>query len=194
MNITKKWNYKQNLYSKTEWVRYYGEYIEAIEIILEQSVQSQVTVLALPTLFLIRHSLELAFKMNIIELAEFSKLEPKIDFSGKEAHVLHKLHDEFDKHVREIFSNKSYIKTIIDDFNSRNGKLKSFREIFDKLDNWSYSFRYPVEKDGLTKSFKPDDEINIAEIIPIYYETQEILKYTADVLLDNNNLRTSHKS
>ncbi len=182
MSNVKKWNYNQNLRSKTDWFRYYGEYSSAINILLERSDQSQATVLCLPTLFLIRHALELAFKMNLFELEKLSGEVANVEFTGKNAHVLHKLHEEFERQVRLIFKKSKINKEIKKDFNIRNNELKRFRVIFDKLDNWSYAFRYPVKNDGTTKSFGINDEINVAEIVPVYNSVQIILKYTTDIL------------
>ncbi len=184
MNTVKKWSYRQNLGFKTTWGRYYTEYSLAINNLLEDSYQGNVTVLALPVLFLIRHSLELAFKMNLIDLQQLSGENATIDYSGKTAHVLHKLHDEFERQVHLIFAKEKISAIIVKDFNKRNDELRNFRKIFDQLDNWSYAFRYPVKNDGMTKSFDKNDEINIANIIPIYRETEIILKYTIDVLTD----------
>jgi hypothetical protein len=182
MDKIKKWNYLQNLHSKTEWYRYYGEYSLAIKNLLEGSEDSQSTVLALPVLFLIRHSLELAFKMNLVELEKVSGEKANLKFHGKDSHVLHKLHHEFQKQVELIFKKAKAPQTLRKEFNKRNIQLKDFRQIFDKLDEWSFAFRYPVTPDGKTKSFKPEDQINIADIIPVYEETQTILKYTTDVI------------
>lgn len=184
MDTVRKWSYRQNLGFKTTWSRYYGEYSLAINNLLEDSYQGNVTVLALPLLFLIRHSLELAFKMNLIDLQQLSGEKAVIDYSGKTAHVLHKLHAEFERQVHLIFVKESISPVIVKDFNKRNSELRDFRKIFDQLDNWSYAFRYPVKNDGTTKSFDKNDEINISDIIPIYRETEIILKYTIDVLTD----------
>ena len=184
--IIYNWGYNVNLHYKTEWYQYYGEYGLAIENLLERSDQSQTAHLTLPTLFLIRHSLELAFKMNLIELQNASGEKAKINFSGKTAHVLSTLHSEFERHVLIIFKKHRIKKSIQNDFNNRNEELKKFRSIFDRLDNWSYAFRYPVTKDGI-KSFKIDDKVNLSSIIPVYLSTQVILKYTTDVLADPGN-------
>ena len=182
--IFKKWNYKQNLYSKTEWYRYYGEYDYIIKILFEKVEQSQVTVITLPVLFLIRHTLELGFKTNLIELEKLSTTKSTVTFSGRNAHILHSLHDEFTKLVREIFYNFKIPNNIKKEFETRNDELKKFRKIFDSLDNWSYSFRYPVESDGVTKSFNENDEIIISDILKAYFSTSTLLRYTTDVIFD----------
>ena len=117
-------------------------------------------------------------------MEQISKTKATIDYTGKTAHVLQKLHAEFQKQVNLIIKQDGISKSIQKEFNKRNTTLNSFRSLFDKLDNWSYAFRYPVQNDGVTKSFNKGDEINIADIIPVYRETQIILKYTVDVLLD----------
>ncbi|MGL3000238.1 hypothetical protein [Flavobacterium sp. RSSB_23] len=183
----KKWDNVQSLDSKTDWYRYYLEYNSAIENIIEQSDKSQTTVLGIPLLFLIRNSLELAFKYNLIELEKISKSKAIIDYSGRSAHVLSKLHNEYERQVKLIMNSKFATIEFEKDFKSRNNELKDFTVMFDKLDNWSYSFRYPVQNDGITKSFLKDEKINMAEIIPVYIKTQIILKYTIDVLKDDGN-------
>lgn len=183
MDLEKKWNYVQNLNSKTDWHRYYGEYSAAIDNLLERSDQGQVTTLGLPLLFLIRHSLEIAFKMNILELKKVSGTKIRVNLFKE--HVLHKLHDEFEKQVLAIFKSKKIDEEIRQQFNTRNQDLKKFRKTFDQLDNWSFAFRYPVRSDGQTKSFRKGVEINISDIIPVYKETKTILKYTTDVIAES---------
>ncbi len=185
----KNWNYNQRLDHKSDWYRYYGEYTLAIKNLLERSDQSQTTVLALPLLFMMRHSLELAFKYNILELEKLSGDAAIINYKGGSAHILSKLHEEFNRQVKLIFDSRSIEKEIIKDFKKRNRELTKFRVVFDKLDNWSYAFRYPVKNDGTTNSFGTGDEINISEIIPIYERTQIILKFTVDVLGESDMIR-----
>lgn len=184
MHYAKKWNYLQNLGYKTTWQRYLTEYTLAVENLIQRSEMSQATVLALPVLYLMRHSLELAFKLNLLELEQISGDKAKIDYSGKTAHVLLKLHQEFERQTKLIFDHGNYKEEILKEFKIRNQELRAFRTIFDKLDNWSYAFRYPVQNDGVTKSFNKTDEINITGVIPIYEAVQPILKYTSLVLLD----------
>jgi|SRR5215217_1643407 len=190
MHYSKKWNYLQNLGYKTTWQRYFNEYTLAVENLLQLSDMSQTTVLALPVLYLMRHSLELAFKLNLLELETISGDPARIDYSGKIAHVLLKLHQEFERQTQIIFDNGNYKEEILKDFKRRNLELRSFRTFFDKLDNWSHAFRYPVQNDGVTKSFNKSDEINITEIIPVYEAVQPILRYTSLVLLDPESMNT----
>ena len=185
--IIKNWNYKQFLFSKTNWARYYSEYKLAIDNIFERSDESQTTVLTLPILFLIRHSLEIAFKMNLIELEKISGIKAAIDFSGAKAHILSTLHKEFENQISIIIKKKALLKSIQKEFETRNNELKDFRDVFDKLDNFSFAFRYPVENNGKTPSFKKEDVINVADIIPAYKNTQVLLQHTINVLLDPAN-------
>ncbi|MGE0569049.1 MAG: hypothetical protein AB7O73_14010 [Bacteroidia bacterium] len=123
--------------------------------------------------------------MNLHELEKISGDKARIFYSSKSGHVLSKLHAEFDSQVHLIFKNRNIKNVIQEDYNKRNDELRRFTGIFDKLDNWSYAFRYPVQNNGVTKSFNEGDTINIAEIIPVYEKTKAILKYTLDVLSDS---------
>ncbi|MBU0468993.1 MAG: hypothetical protein KJ736_08035 [Candidatus Omnitrophica bacterium] len=174
--IIKKWNYKQNLHQKAQWYRYFGEYIELVDLILEKTKQSQVTVISLPTLFLMRHTIELGYKTNLFFL------EVPFKTSGKCAHMLNELHKKLETKVSSIILN--YEATIKKEIMKRIKSLSKFKGIFDELDNFSYAFRYPVTTDMKIKSFKPNDSINIAKIIPAYELAINTLKYTTDVLDD----------
>ena len=103
MDKVKEWAYEQNLHSKTEWWRYFGEYSLTTDLVLKKSEQSEVTVLTLPTLFLMRHTLELAFKANLIEIEKVSGEQANFKLQGGSAHVLQPLHAEFTIQVKLVF-------------------------------------------------------------------------------------------
>ena len=59
-------NYSQNLYAKTEWARYYAEYAQAVEVMLEKPDATHQPLLGLPLLHSMRHVLQMAFKTHLL--------------------------------------------------------------------------------------------------------------------------------
>lgn len=181
-------NYEQKLTYKSEWWRYFGEYQYSVELLFKSLTGGEVTVVSLPLAFLIRHTLELGYKMNLIELEKVSDLKTKIEYSGKSAHRIDDLHHEFDIQMKAIFKKYDADKDIIKQYNKLNSKLTDLKKQMHKLDELSYAFRYPVINDGVTPNFdKKDvadktDVINFKEIKELYDDSILLIKYSTDVV------------
>lgn len=146
-------NYNIKLSFKSEWWKYFGEYQNAVDLIFKSIADGEITVVSLPLAFLIRHTLELGYKMNLIELEKVSDINAKIEYKGKSAHKIDSLHYEFELQMKSIFKKYSASKDIIKQFNKYNLKLIELKRIIHKLDALSYAFRYPVKNDGITSNF-----------------------------------------
>ena len=109
-------NYKIDLPSKSEWYIYYAEYKYFIENSFERLESGEITVVSLPFAFCIRHTLELGYKTNIIELEKVSGIQKKISFSGKSAHRIDTLHSEFVSQVNSIFNKFKFEQSTIAEF------------------------------------------------------------------------------
>lgn len=179
-----KWNYLISLGSQNEWWRYFGEYKQIVSLILERSKQSETTIIARPTLFLMRHTLELGFKANIVELEKESGLDLKLNFSGAAGHYLEALHEKFEMHFSELAKKYDLPKTILSQFKNLNEPLEELRNFFHRLDKGSYGFRYPFQKDGTTPSFARQETLEIKKIIVLYEASIDLLIYTTDVIAE----------
>lgn len=181
-------NYEIKLTYKAEWWRYFGEYEYAVNLMFKSLTGGEVTVVSLPLAFLIRHTLEVGYKMNLIELEKVSDLKAKIEYKGKSAHRIDDLHREFETQMKAIFKKYDADKNIIKQFVNLNSKLTSLKKLMHKLDELSYAFRYPVKNDGITPNFDnkefedKTDAINFKEIKALYDDSILLIKYSTDVV------------
>jgi len=174
--IIKNWDCDLELSKMSDWDNYYWEYTSTVETLIENyNVADDVV---LPLLFLMRHTLELAFKMNLIRLEKLSEENAKLNFKGKSGHSLGGLHSEFERQLQIIFAKHKINMDLQSEFLYANTILKEYADIFNRLDNWSYAFRYPVQNDGSTNNFKDSSNLNIADLIPTFKKTQLILEQT----------------
>ncbi|MBI1939249.1 MAG: hypothetical protein HYS25_14160 [Ignavibacteriales bacterium] len=183
-------NYNQKLTYKSEWWRYFGEYQYCVDLLFKSITAGEITVVALPLAFLIRHTLELGYKMNLIELEKVSDLKAKIEYKGKSAHRIDNLHFEFENQMKAIFKKYNADKDVVKQFNKLNSKLTSLKKLIHKLDELSYAFRYPVKNDGVTPNFDKKaiedktDVINFKEIKELYDDSILLIKFSTDVVND----------
>ena len=187
-----KWNYEVHLGRETEWWRYFGEYAWIVDLIFKNAQAREVTVIARPQLFLIRHTLELGYKANIIELEKVSGLTSSLKFHGKPAHSLKNLHTDFENHFLAIAKKFDFPKQTLDEYKKLNKKATALKDLLDKFDQCSYAFRYPVDTDGMTPLFDKNSTLNISEVRKMYDSTLVVLKYTTDVIAEHLSARQSN--
>ncbi|WP_413534076.1 hypothetical protein [Empedobacter brevis] len=181
-------NYDQKLTYKSEWWRYFGEYQYSVDMLFKSITGGEITIISLPLAFLIRHTLELGYKMNLIELEKVSEIKAKIEYKGKSAHRIDDLHREFNIQMKAIFKKFNADQDIVKQYNKLNTKLTSLKKEIHKLDELSYAFRYPVKNDGVTPNFDSkdvedkDDVINFKELKELYDDSILLIKYSTDVV------------
>lgn len=173
-------NYDIDLSLKNEWWRYFGEYKFFIDHSFSRLIGGEIYSISLPMAFCIRHTLELGYKMNLIELEKVSDYAPKINFNGKSAHNIYDLHLEFSKTMLDLFKKLNVDKSHIKEFKTANSRLKKFNKLMHNLDNFSYSFRYP-EQQNKTK-VESKKIINFKEIKELYDSSINVLKYSTDFI------------
>ena len=183
-------NYDQKLTYKSEWWRYFMEYQYCVDMVFKSITGGEITIVSLPLAFLIRHTLELAYKMNLIELDKVSDSKAKIKYKGKSAHKIDDLHQQFETQMKDILKKFNADNETIKQFNELNSSLANLKRQIHKLDELSYSFRYPVESDGIIPNFNnrdvndKSDVINFREIKNLYDKSIILLKYSTDVIDD----------
>lgn len=186
-------NYSIDLPSKGEWFRYFGEYKYLVDLTFRKMEYTEITVVSLPLAFLIRHTLELGYKTNLLELEKVSDIKANIRYHQKGAHKIDDLHKEFEIQVQAIFKKYSVDKEIQSQFNKHNSNLTLLKRQFHKLDKFSYAFRYPVQNDGITPNFerkadfKTNEKLNFKEIKELYQKSIVLLIYTTDVISEQIN-------
>jgi len=186
-------NYLIDLPSKGEWYRYFLEYKYLVDLTFKKIEYAEITVVSLPLAFLIRHTLELGYKTNLLELEKVSDLKAEVDYKGKNAHKIDTLHTEFEKQISNIFIKYSVDKEVQSQFKNHNKNLTKLKSLFNKLDEFSFAFRYPVQNNGTTlnfekkSDFKLNNKINFKEIKELYEKSIILLIYTTDVINDEMN-------
>ena len=181
-------NYEIKLTSKAAWWKYFGEYKYAVDLMFKSLTGGEITAVSLPLAFLIRHTLEIGYKMNLIELEKVSGIESKIVYKGGSAHKIDDLHREFEIQMKAIFKKYNADNDIKKQFDDLNSKLTQLKRIMHKLDELSYAFRYPVKNDGITPNFDnkdiedKTDVINFKEIKTLYDDSIILIQYSTDVV------------
>lgn len=141
---------------------YFSQYENAIELLFNEINENKnIDSLILPTLFLLRHALELGMKYNI---KYFSKYSEKNDFLKKlnNTHNLKELFDAFCVHIRASLENfgcskKDELTKQIEEQIKKSEKIIFFLEGLDKKGT---TFRYSEDIDG-EKSLARSDNFNI---------------------------------
>jgi len=185
INKTKKAKFTAYIGLDRNWWHYYSNYKSAIDFLVE-GIENNLSVntVSSPLLFLIRHSLELGFKANILKLEMVSTARPKLKLKGPNSHSLESLYDIFKAHLVEIQKNHEIeisIKGVIEDYLKTTEQLKN---ILHELDKGSYNFRYPVDTEN-NFNFERNAQINIADIVEAFYELQPFLIFTDQVLYEH---------
>jgi len=151
-------------------MKYAYQYQEAFEILYKKHVGG--SHLVLPTLYMLRHSLELMLKAKIEYLAQFSASNNLINKLNNE-HKLTSLSNSFLEHYA-LSKQKLDIK---DDDSKYLNDFKSLISFFTELDNYSYTFRYPKDKEGNSTLNAEYIDINFQ---PHYEKTMILLEYLTD--------------
>lgn len=184
MNDPNKWNYSIFLGHQNEWWRYFGEYLWIVNLTFERAKQGEITVISKPMLFLIRHTLELGYKGNIVELEKVSGLESALKFNGTDGHNLEKLHQDFERHFKETAKRYVINADVLEQFNHLNSKLTKLNNVLHHFDSGSYAFRYPFGRDGTTPIFQNVKQLKIADVKEMFTTAITLLKYTTDVVAE----------
>jgi len=180
----KKWKFDSYIGRNTSWWHYYSQYKEVIdEMVTNIENNTPIDTVSLPLMFLIRHSLELGLKANILKLEPVNNGVEKIKLSGSNSHSLEFLFDRFTLHLETVKKNyeisseiRSQMDIYLNDFSALKDKLH-------KLDKGSFNFRYPVDTKG-DYNFTWDTRENLSEIINLYYSIQPFLVFTDAVLYE----------
>ena len=187
----KRYKFESHIGWNTDWWNYYGQYKNVIDDIVN-SVENNTPIdtVSLPLLFLIRHSLELGLKANILKLETVNTSVAKIKMSGTKYHSLEKLYQKFVEHLNVLKKKHKISNEIEKEINAFLIKLQPLINILNKLDEGSFNFRYPVDTNGCL-NFSWTDKVNIADIVDFYYDIQSFIIFTENVLYDEGVFKQS---
>ena len=181
--------YRQNFYARIgrneTWFGYYLNYRYLVDNIVSQIEKgiTPIDIVSTPLMFLIRHSLELGLKANILELEMINNSVEKIKLGGKNSHSIQMLFDKFKTHMTIIITSFEIPTSIKKEIEKYLEKFKLLTAKFTQIDNGSFNFRYPIDTKG-NYNFEWEYEEDIAKILDIYYDIIDLLNYTVDVLTD----------
>lgn len=163
------------------------QYDGTIEMIIEgiKNDNFDIHKVYLPLIFLIRHSLELALKFNILEIQSRSLLISQNDYTSE--HSLLTLFNCYVEYLSKI--DQSKLSRIVQE------QYKGYKPVYDELhklihdlDSNSRIYRFPTDKSG--KPFSSAKLLNkdILKILTLYYFADPFITFTNSVLDEENAL------
>ena len=129
--------------------------------------------IAMPLLFLMRHTMELGYKYTIAEICEMNgtKYNPTDD-----GHYFYKLHLRLKEEFYKLWQNRGVSDDKKRGFDEYYGITEAATLWFDRIDRKGVNFRYP--------GFARDEKVNLLEVKNRFYEALTLLTVTVDVITD----------
>jgi hypothetical protein len=167
-----------------DWWNYYAQYKNAIDELVN-GIEKNIPIdtISLPLLFMIRHSIEIGLKANILKLEEVNPTIKKIQLGGTKSHSIELLYNKFEEHLNLIIKNFEIRKIIVLEINEFLKSFKPLKNKLEKLDKGSFNFRYPVDTKG-NYNFNWEKKENIAGIVNLYYTIQPFIIFTNRILYE----------
>lgn len=161
--------------------------IEMIIIgIIEEGFDIKLTYL--PLMFLIRHSLEIALKFNIVDIQKrTTKIKNK---EIRNEHSLVKLFNIYNNFLDTV-DVTIFSKGVKEDFLKYKRDYAQFNRQIHDLDINSRFFRFPTDKDGNNQNI-PLDKFDLLEVIRLYCFLDTFITFTNEVL-DEHDLISETK-
>jgi len=161
------------------------QYDEVIEFLVEGILCESYNVnkVYLPLLFMVRHSIEIALKFNILKARKITKIV--LNKKLENIHSLEKLYNLFggnSGYLNKLDLNKMHPKTKeqLDEYIT---KYKILNGAIHQLDTNSISFRFPVDAKGCKHPIHITEN-TLFEILKLYYLTDTFITFTNDVLME----------
>ncbi len=161
------------------------QYDDVIEFLIEGVLfeNYEINRVYLPLLFLIRHSLELALKVNIHEAKKVSTKVPDKDYGS--IHSLAQLYNCFggeNGYLSKLDLTKMSTETKAK-YDAYKLQYEELNSVIHTLDSNSMYFRYPVDKKSNAHPLYLSYD-GIYEILKLYYLTDPFITFTNAVLED----------
>ena len=185
--FTPNQSWRNNAYVEPDWGLYVSGYREAADSVVDNAEELGVDLLVYPVMFLYRHFLEIGLKHNLIVLKRYLG-EP----SGFPYH--HRL-DLLWNEVRSLMEKEWKTEEHIKYYDSIGDRIMEFQ----KIDEASFSFRYPVTKQNLSSlSDVPDVNgrgkaiINLVQVKEVVHEMAMFIEGTVDMVADFEEARRDY--
>lgn len=184
INLKNKYKFNSYLGYNRDWWNYYGQYKNVIDELVD-GIEKNIPIdtVSLPLLFMIRHSIEIGLKANILKLQEINPSIEVIKLSGTHSHSIEILYRKFEGHLKLILKSFELQESIVKEIHSYLNNFEPLKEKLHKLDKGSFNFRYPVDTKG-NYNFNWDKEVNIADIVNLYYKIQPFMIFTNRILYE----------
>lgn len=193
-NRRKKWDLTFHMGESSGLGLIRTQYDEVIEFIVEGVLfeNYDVNKVYLPLLFLVRHSLEIALKFNILEAREMTDVVS--DKKIEKKHSLEQLYNLFggsNGYINKLDLEKmdSNTKEQLDNYKLQ---YKQLNTTIHQLDTNSMFFRFPVDKKGKNHTIYMKGH-RLFEILKLYYLTDPFITFTNQVLMEEG-LLTDYES
>jgi hypothetical protein len=157
---------------------YLGSYENAVIVLYKEIAEGRETPdsLVYPLVFMMRHSLELAYKWTLLGLSSFLN-EPYNP--GKDLHSLRESH----KTLKAFFNEAcKRLRVKIEEFDDRYRDAERILEFFDGLDPKGFAFRYPTDKKRRHSSFMRGKQINLLDLKNRFDSAMVLVRHTLDVI------------
>jgi hypothetical protein len=160
---------------------YLGSYVDAVDRLFKavENREAPADVIALPLLFLMRHSMELGYKFTLWELHQMNDEQYPHDHFIK--HRLPELHRALRDQYKKAAIKHDLPKHEVDRFKEYYKKTEAGMKQFNKLDDSSCKFRYPIDTRGVS-NFKSDQTVDLVLVKKQFDDAMTLLRHTADVL------------
>lgn len=166
-------------YKHTEFIAHYETSVNILYNYLQEKKMQEKDLLAIPLLFMMRHTLEIGLKAQIGSLINFSACDDSKN--SLMSHDLEKLIKAFSIHFNKCVEKYKISKDIKNDFNKRFVKLEKIVTRFDEMDKKGDTFRYPKNKNG-EGNMELDVTVNLLEIKNYFDEVMTLLYFTDSVI------------
>lgn len=166
----------------TTWWNYFQTYADVFEATVARvEGGEQFNHQALPALFLMRHTLELGLKAQILKFQSVNKEDeiPVLQFNAG-SHKISVLLSKFENHVSISLKKVKVDNDVKLKIREYHRKFRSLQALIEEFDNNSQAFRYPVQNDG-APYWSRDHDSNVSGMINIYFDIKPFLIFTDTV-------------
>lgn len=173
------------------------DYDESIYLILQGIKEDRLSVneVFLPLIFLIRHSIELSLKQNLLDAGE-KYLSPKQISKIKNEHSICKLFNLFESIINTALNNMSECND--DDLKfkqetkSYHKGLNDLKQIIHEMDYNSFFYRFPFDKDGQPHKLSIDSN-KLIDILQLREKVNAYLTFAVYLLQEYGYLESDYE-
>lgn len=167
---------------QTTFSAYIAFYEHAVDKLFRDVSECNETadMVAIPLLFLMRHTMELGYKSSIAQLSALNGTTFNPGAKNGEGHLFVKLHLRLHEEYRKALAGGQVSVNDPEVVEEYFELTKRGMTLFDDLDERSTKFRYPIDQQ--TPAFPEDAEVNLLELKEACDEAMGLLGTVIDVI------------